>query len=133
MKRILVAYDGEDPAQIALAQAAELAGAFDAELGVISVTPWRRGRVPVDPWDDAEVHARALKQASSWLGTRGLAARLYSPAGDPGRSIREVAERDGFDTIVVGSRGLGPVGRFMQGSVSEQLATDAKVTVVVAR
>jgi nucleotide-binding universal stress UspA family protein len=34
---------------------------------------------------------------------------------------------------VVGSRDLGPVGRFMQGSVSEHLATNAKATVVIAR
>jgi nucleotide-binding universal stress UspA family protein len=133
MKRIRVGYDDDAPAQLALERAAELADAFDAELGVISVTPWRRGRVPVDPWDDAEAHAKALETASNWLEGRGLRARLYSPAGDPGRAILQVAERDGFDTIVVGSRGLGPIGRLMQGSLSERLATDAKVTVVVAR
>jgi nucleotide-binding universal stress UspA family protein len=47
--------------------------------------------------------------------------------------IERVAEAHDFDTIIVGSRGLGPVGRFMQRSVSEHLATNAKATVVIAR
>ena len=38
-----------------------------------------------------------------------------------------------FDTIVIGSRGLGAVSRFLQGSVSEHVATHANATVVVAR
>jgi nucleotide-binding universal stress UspA family protein len=69
MKRILIAYDGDEPARRALERGAELARAFGADLAV----------------------------------------------------------------IIVGSRGLGPGGRFMQGSVSEHLATNAKATVIVAR
>jgi nucleotide-binding universal stress UspA family protein len=133
MKRILVAYDGDDPAHRALERGAELAQAFGAELGVLSVTPWRRSRFPTDVWDDAESHARALKSASDWLSQRGLSATLLSPAGDPAKMIETVAEAHDFDTIIVGSRGLGPVGRFMQRSVSEHLATNAKATVVIAR
>jgi nucleotide-binding universal stress UspA family protein len=133
MQKILVAYDGDEPAQLALERGAELARAFGAELAVISVTPWRSGRVPVDPWDDAELHAKALKTAAEWLGRRGLAAELLSPAGDPAQTIEEVAQAGAFDTIVVGSRGLGAVSRFMQGSVSEHLATNAKASVLIAR
>ena len=133
MKRILVAYDGDEPAHRALERGAELAQAFGAELGVMSVTPWRGGRFPTDLWDDAEVHAKALKSASDWLSQRGLSATLLSPAGDPGKTIETVAEAGDFDTIIVGTRGLGSVGRFMQGSVSEHLATNAKATVVIAR
>lgn len=133
MKKILVAYDGDEPAQRALERGADLAQAFGADLAVISVTPWRRGRVPIDPWDDAEVHAAALSSAAEWLSDRGLAAELLSPAGDPAQTIEDVAKAGDFDTIVVGSRGLGPVGRFMQGSVSEHVATNAKASVVIAR
>ena len=133
MNKILVAYDGEEPAQRALELAADLAQAFDAELGVVSVTPWRGVPFPDDPWNGAEGHARALRKASEWLEGRGLSARTYSENGDPGPTVESLAAREGFDTIVVGSRSLGPVGRFMQGSVSEHVATTAKATVVVAR
>ena len=39
MNKILVAYDGSEPAHRALERGAELAEAFGAELGVVSVTP----------------------------------------------------------------------------------------------
>jgi nucleotide-binding universal stress UspA family protein len=133
MQRILVAYDGDEPAHRALERGAKLARAFGAELAVISVTPWRNGRIPIDPWDDAEFHAKALKTAATWLNHRGLTAELLSPAGDPAQTIEDVAKADAFDTIVLGSRGLGPVARFMQGSVSEHVATNAKASVVIAR
>ena len=133
MKRILVAFDGDEPSRRALEQGAELARAFDAEIGVVSVTPWSRGRFGTDPWDDRTVHAAALRSARDWLAERGFRPHLYSPAGDPAQAVTEVAQGQGFDTIVVGTRGLGPVGRLLQGSVSEKLATDAAVTVVVAR
>jgi nucleotide-binding universal stress UspA family protein len=133
MKKILVAYEGAEPGRRALRQGADLAQAFGADLAVISVTPWRRGRVPMDPWDDAEVHAKALKSAAEWLSHRGLAAELLSPAGDPAQTIEDVAKAGAFDTIVVGSRGLGPVARFVQGSVSEHVATNTEASVVIAR
>ena len=46
--------------------------------------------------------------------------------------IEEEAERGGYDTIVIGSRRMGAVGRLLQGSVSEHVATHAKTTVVIA-
>ena len=38
-----------------------------------------------------------------------------------------------FDTVVIGSRGLGALDRMLQGSVSEHVATHADATVIVAR
>ncbi len=133
MKKILVAYDGDEPAHLALERGAELAQAFGAELGVVSVTPWRRGRLAMDVWADAEAQGRALRSARDWLRQRGISATLLSPGGDPADMIQRVAEAHDFDTIVVGTRDLGPVGRMMQRSVSERVATNSKATVVIAR
>ena len=63
----------------------------------------------------------------------GISAEYLEPAGDPARTIEGLAADNGFDVIVVGSRGLGAVSRFLQGSVSEHVATHAKATVVIAR
>ncbi len=51
----------------------------------------------------------------------------------PPRAIERVADEGRFDTIVVGSRGMNAASRFLQGSVSEHVATHARATVVVAR
>jgi nucleotide-binding universal stress UspA family protein len=133
MKRILVAYDGGEPAQKALRAAMELARPFDAKISVVSVVPQRAGRSPTDPWDDTEVHATELLEAKKMLQDAGFDAELIEPAGDPALSIERIADAGGFDMIVIGCRGLGAIERFLQGSVSEHVATHAHQTVVVAR
>ena len=133
MKRILVAYDGGAPARRALDTAIELGKRFDALITVVSVVPVHPGRSPIDPWDDATVHAQELREARQILAEQGIEAEFVEPSGDPATMIERIAERGGFDTVVIGSRGLGPVSRFLQGSVSEHVATHAEATVVIAR
>lgn len=133
MKKILVAYDGGDPARRALDTAAELAGLTGATVSVVSVVPVHPGRVPVDPWDDASTHAAELIEARRLLADKGIEAELLEPHGDPASAIERIAEEGGFDTVVVGSRGLNLMSRVLQGSVSEHVATHAKATVVIAR
>jgi nucleotide-binding universal stress UspA family protein len=133
MKKILVAYDGTEPADHALTTAIDLAKAFDASVGVVSVVPIRMGRAPMDPWDDRPVHDEQLRQARRVLAEAGLEAQLHEPIGDPSRAIERTAEDGGYDTIVIGSRGLGGLDRVLQGSVSEHVATHARATVIISR
>lgn len=133
MRNILVAYDGGEPAHRALETGIELAKRFEASLAVVSVVPVHPGRVPIDPWDDRAVHDEQLAEARGILSRHGVAAQLLEPAGDPAKEIERVAETGHYDTIVVGSRGAGAIGRFLRGSVSDRLATHANATVVVAR
>jgi nucleotide-binding universal stress UspA family protein len=131
--KILVAYDGGDPARRALALTTELAKRFDAAVAVISVVPVHIGRSPIDPWDDPAVHAAQLKEANAFLIERGIEPKLIERAGEPAPTIEQFAEANGYDLVVVGSRGLGAVSRFFQGSVSEHVATHGTATVVIAR
>ncbi len=132
MKKILVAYDGGAPAKRALDTAVDLAKAFGATVSVVSVVPVHTGRAPVDPWDDRTVHAQELVDAKEMLLTKGIEAELLEPAGDPAQTIEEIARDGAFDTIVMGSRGLGAIERVLQGSVSEHVVTHSDATVVIA-
>lgn len=133
MNRILLAYDGGEPARRALARTIELAKQTSAEVGVISVVPVHPGRAPIDPWDDRTVHAEELLEARNLLREAGIEAALIEPGGDPARTIERIADERGYDTIVIGSRGLGTVARALQGSVSEHVAAHSHATVIVAR
>lgn len=133
MKKILLAYDGGEPARHALDRTVELAKLTGATVSVVSVVPVHPGRFPVDPWDDTAVHAQELLEARRLLQERGIEPELIEPSGDPAVTIERVAEDGAFDTIVIGSRGLGVLGRMLQGSVSEHVATHSKATVVIAR
>jgi nucleotide-binding universal stress UspA family protein len=133
MNKILLAYDGGEPAKRALDQTIELARKFGASVGVISVVPVHPGRAPIDPWDDRTVHAEELLEARTLLREAGIEAELFEPGGDPAKLIERVADERGYDTIVVGSRGLNALTKMLQGSVSDHVATHAHATVVVAR
>ena len=133
MRRILVAYDGGEPARRALDAAAELAQQFDAAVSVVSVVPTHPGRSAIDPWDDGTAHNQQLTEARDYLAARGIAAETIRPIGDPAHAIESVAQAGDYDTIVIGSRGLGAASRVLSKSVSEHVATHAQATVVVAR
>ena len=114
MERILLAYDGGEPARRALETAAELALAFRATLSVVSVVPVGQDGKPTEPWDGGEEHARELHEAKRALAERGLQVDLLEPLGDPARTIERIAAEGGFDTIVIGSRGLGDLDRVLR-------------------
>jgi nucleotide-binding universal stress UspA family protein len=131
--KILLAYDGGEPAHKALELTADLAKKFDANVAVVSVVPVHPGRVPIDPWDDAPVHASQLAEAKRLLLAVGIEPALIERAGDPAHTIEQMAQEGGYDMVVVGSRHLGAISRVLQGSVSEHIATHAPATVVIAR
>jgi nucleotide-binding universal stress UspA family protein len=133
MEKILLAYDGGEPAHRALDLTVDLARQFGASVTVVSVTPIHPGRAPIDPWDDRPVHLGELAEAQQLLRDRGIEPQLLSPTGEPAPTIERIAAEGGFDTVILGSRGLGAVSRFLQGSVSEYVATHGHSTVIVAR
>ena len=133
MQRILLAYDGGEPAQKALELTADLAKRYGATVSVLSVVPVHPGRTPIDPWDDREVHQRELLEAATKLRELGIEPELVESAGDPAKTIERVATERQVDAVIVGSRGLNAIERALQGSVSEHIATHAPTTVIVAR
>ncbi len=133
MERILLAYDGGEPARRALETAADLALAFRATLSVVSVVPIGADGRPIEPWDGGEEHARELHEAKRKLAEKGIQVDLLEPLGDPAASIERIAAEGGFDTIVIGSRGPSTVEGALRRRVSEHVVTHATATVVVAR
>jgi nucleotide-binding universal stress UspA family protein len=131
--KILLAYDGGEPAMRALKTAAGIATAMGGTVDVVSVIPLHPGRVPVDPWDNQEVHDQELREASARLAEMGIFSRLLEPVGEPAQTIETIARDGAYDMVVLGSRRQGVVGRVLQGSVSQHVATHADATVVIAR
>ena len=64
---------------------------------------------------------------------RGIEAAFLVWEGDPGEAILNAAAAEGADLIVVGSRGRGPVGRLLLGSVSDHIVRHADCPVLVVR
>ena len=125
MKTIVVGYDETEPAKRALERAAELATAFDSRVIVTSVARLlvgaavARGVGPIDPLDEPELHRDALEHAETFLTERGINGQYEVLLGDPAASIVDLAEKQGADLIVVGTREPGFLERLMGLSVSD--------------
>jgi nucleotide-binding universal stress UspA family protein len=135
MANILVAYDGSEGAQVALDQAAMAAKSTGAALSVLSVVPVTSGgrAGPIDPTSDVEDHDRQLDAAIAKLKEQGVEAEGLTSVGHPADTICRIAQERNVDLIVVGSRGLHGVERFLMGSVSTRVAQHAECSVLIAR
>jgi nucleotide-binding universal stress UspA family protein len=131
--RLLVAYDGSDPAGRALERAGDLAGL--AQVTVLTVFPasfTSLGPVP-PPREDVEKARRRLEDATRSLRDRGVNARGEETLGDPAKEILDEAARREIDLIVVGSHGKRLAERVLVGSVSAKVVAHAHCDVLVVR
>jgi nucleotide-binding universal stress UspA family protein len=140
MRKILVAYDGGAPAKRALDAAADLAQGSGAQVTVVHVAARQPARLPETPTVGAATFGPVLRQAEALLRKRGIGSELLEVAGSPAETIERIAAEGDYDTIVIGTRDLGPLARAMYSglsagnpSVSEHVSSNAQATVVVAR
>ena len=92
-----------------------------------------KGGGPIPPTED-EIQADVRKKAEE-LSSQGLETDVQMKTimlGGPAHSIAEIADREGADLIVVGSRGHTPFGELLLGSVTHRLLHIAHQPVLVA-
>ena len=124
-KVIIWATDGSSGAEQALQFAKGLAQADGARLVVVHVkeiTAGRGGTYPVKV-DEDKVQAAIRKQVED-LKQEGLQATFQLAdvmAGGAAHVIAEIANEEGADLIVAGTRGHGPLSGLMLGSVTHRL------------
>lgn len=99
---IVVGTDTSAAADLAVADAAQLAAARGAELLLLYVRPEGDARSAVDP-NRAADPARHLAQLADRYPS--LVTRTRVESGDPAERIVAVAEQEAADAIVVGNRG----------------------------
>ena len=125
MKTIVLAYNDTNDSDRALERAAELAGFYGAKVIVTSVVPVLvGGQAPSGP-------GLELQHASDLLRERGIDAELVEAVGEISEAIVEVSDRFGADLIVVGTRELSHVERFLGHSVSEGVQRMARCDVLI--
>lgn len=80
-----------------------------------------------------EVASDALSRTVAVLKEKGIDADQRTEWGNPARVVTELAQREGFDLVVAGSRGLGGLSGLLLGSVSDQIIHRAHCPVLVVR
>jgi len=133
-KKIALAHDGSDNAERALAYATDLAAEQKASLLVIHVEEGMIGRGGDELRDERERRQAEISRTPEELAERGVDAEVRLDnvvLGGPAPSIVRIAEEEGADLIVVGSRGLSAVSGVILGSVAQRLIHLSKQPVLV--
>lgn len=139
-RTIVVGYDGSEMAGLALDAAARLAGEDSVVHIVTAAEPFddrtqrdlaavpEEFRLNFDPSAQAET---LLAEAAKRVGAHGVHTETHLVVGDPAGAILDTAAKTDADLVVVGSRGVGRMTRFLRGSVSSRVMTHAPHSVLV--
>lgn len=148
IKKMLVAVDGSKAAAKALNFALNLAEKCDAKVHIVSVVPPVDSLIPrftpmappstfyTSIIDEREKRlknmlSKALKEAREKKTKLKISTRLLK--GRPADRIVQIANEEGFDIIVLGSRGLSGVEELVLGSVSDRVADNATCSVLIVK
>ncbi len=138
-KRILVGFDGSESGLKAVRRGAELAVSFGSELFVVTVVPPPNVMlgpllIPevVETAPFLETARRRLKELSNSIFKEyGIDINYEVLEGDPTEALIRYAEEKKCDLIVVGRRGLRGLERLVLGSVTQKVASRAKVDTLI--
>ncbi|WP_121743191.1 universal stress protein [Natronorubrum halophilum] len=138
--RLLVPYDGSEPAKDALEYALEKFP--DADVVALYVVPVPEGYSAVfqDPEERIPAVDRArdhghdiLDDATELAADRGRDLDTETVTGKPDHEIVDLAEKEAYDTIVIGSHSREGISRILLGSVAENVVRRSPVPVIVVR
>jgi nucleotide-binding universal stress UspA family protein len=146
-KHILIATDGSELANHALAHGLALAKEVKARVTLVTVTQlWsafdmahkaREGnRDPLNEFEKIAVaSAKAILDAAAQKAKiAGVACELiHVPDQHPAEGIIATAEKNGCDLIVMASHGRRAVGRLLLGSQAVEVLSHSKVPALIVR
>lgn len=141
MKRILFPVEDLSIPEKAFATAVELGQSFNSEFVLVHVQPLTDPVVypyahMMDAWDEEamnEISRRIVDAALARFAQAGLKAETRIIAGDPATEIVACASDEHCDLILMNTHGMGPVKRFLLGSVTNRVVHHAKVPILVVR
>ena len=141
--RILVAVDGSQFAERALAQAVELSKKYNSKLIIVhivlrrfyAVTPSEAGVLATTVFvKEMESEGKKIIQKSEEVAkAAGAEYESHLVQGVPADEIVKIAQAEKVDLIVIGSRGLTEVRAFLLGSVSDKVSHHSGCPILIVK
>ncbi len=122
VRRVLVATDRSETAEVAVRFASEMANRFGADLVLVQVVV-PPASTSVAMVEDLVRHARDL------AGERGFGTVVVGE--DPAKAIIDAAETENVDIVVVGNVGMSGRKEFLLGNVPNRVSHGTRRTVVI--
>lgn len=121
--KVLCGIGGSDDSIRALERTVERAAVADDDLTVAVVD---------NPDADTDV-AEILDRADEAVEAAGIDADVRHVEGDPGSRLIDIAEREGFDEIVLGGGHTSPMGKITIGPIAEFVLLNSNTSVTLVR
>jgi nucleotide-binding universal stress UspA family protein len=121
--KVLLGVGGSDDSLRALEETVERAVTAGDDLTVALLDNPESERTPAEMRERAETR----------LAEAGLDAEIRRVEGHPGSQLVELAEREGFDQVVLGGGQTSPMGKIEVGGIAEFVLLNSHVTVKLVR
>jgi nucleotide-binding universal stress UspA family protein len=132
--KVLLAIDNSHGSQAVMTEALERIWPDETTFCVMNVVDLRHwNEMPQLVEDSRKAGEKLVKQASEKLKNAGLQVSTHLHMGLPDKAINKYAREWGADLIMIGSRGLNEVTRFLLGSVAQAVLRDAPCSVEIVR
>lgn len=139
-KKILLAIDGSEHSMKAADSAIKLAKIDDAQVEILYVCHALNHYMRDSAELIASLEKKLMEEAEEIMAKAdekfkdtGIPYTTKIITGDAADVICDEAEQSGIGVIVMGSRGLGGISRFVLGSVSSKVLTHAHCSVLIVR
>jgi nucleotide-binding universal stress UspA family protein len=139
--KVLVATDGSEHSLKAVRWALDLAQKSEARVTLLAVAPFTKDlggmmyEMPPGFQEKIERSARQdLAKAEEIFKSSGVHVETVFEVGQvPANNIIEMAEKEGFDLIVMGSTGVTGLKRVLMGSTASKVVAYAPCSVSIIR
>lgn len=137
-KKILLASDGSEHSKRAAKNAIHIAEcSAGSYLEIVYVVDADKAKSDVlSNWNTIDVNdsrRKQMKEAESLAEEAGVSYEIKILHGEPGPAIVEHANKNHFEIVIIGSRGLNGLQEFVLGSVSHKVAKRASCPVLIVK
>jgi nucleotide-binding universal stress UspA family protein len=137
-KKILLATDGSEHSKRAAENAVHLAKCSPgSKIEIVYVADPDKVKSDVlRNWNSADIgdrHKERVKTVENMAQDSGVDYEIKVLHGEPGPAIVEHANKNGFEIVVIGSRGLNALQEMVLGSVSHKVAKRANCPVLIVK
>ena len=149
--KMLVCVDGSEQSMKAVKEAVKIAGGCNInDVSIIHVCESKlnwpaisaEGSISKEDMEriqnyihqcDYDKNQKVLLEAKSIFANNNIEAKTIFKEGHPAQTIADVANEEGYDMVVIGSRGFGGLKKLFLGSVSSAVIQEVKSNVYVVK
>lgn len=137
-KKILLAADGSENSLRAAKEAIKIASSVpNCMIEVVYVADFSKSKSDILHSNGKEELALSRRQKllplEEQLKSKSLSYKVKILHGEPGPTIVDYANKNGFDLVVIGSRGLNTLQEMVLGSVSHKVMKRVKCPALVVK